>query len=238
MLEFVSKYKDQIKKSLVSVLIIICFVGIISVIFEKCNTPNKTFTTKIDSLHKVNDSLLIEINKSNNIIGSLNDKATKYYTQLQKEKGKISIIHDTVIVKIGIVKKYDSSNIVEFYKSRYPLEYKLKDTLIPLNKPVLLKVTEDLVKYDGTLQELKIKDTIISINENLLANKDSIITKYKVNETIYNKLVFNKNTEISEWNVKYLNLHKENKDLRIKNKVDRIWTFIIVGGLSYLLITK
>jgi hypothetical protein len=238
MLEFVSKYKNQIIEGLVSVLVIICFIGTVGVLFKACTVHDKVFTAKIDSLHKVNDSLLIEINRSNNIIGLLNDKATEYYTQLQKEKGKINVIHDTVLIKIGIVKKYDSSNIVEFYKSRYPLEYKLKDTLIPLNKPVLLRATEDLVKYDGALQELKVKDTIISINESLLANKDSIITKYKVNEINYNKLILNKSTEISDWNVKYLNLYKENKDLRFKNKANHIWFFIVVGGLSYLLITK
>jgi hypothetical protein len=199
---------------------------------------DSSFKAKIDSLNKVNDSLVIENKKDDSTITVLEILDKKLETQVAYQKTHVKVIHDRVDKQVEVIKRHDSAAIVKFYTSRYPLEAKIIDTLIPINKPVLISAASDLTRYDGARQEIIVKDSIISTQENRITLKDSTITLFKNKEMRYGAIIWNKNQVISEWKSEYNVLSLNYKKLQVKNKFQKIGTAIIAGGLIYTLIHK
>ena len=112
------------------------------------------------------------------------------------------------------------------------------DTLIPINKPILISAASDLARYDGAKQEIVVKDSVISLQENRITLKDSTITLFKNKEGRYQAIIGNKDQAISEWTKQYDILNLNYKKLQVKTKFQRIATYVIIGGLTYTLLTK
>jgi hypothetical protein len=106
MLELLNKYKDYIVKGLLSIVIIICFIGVVSTLFEKCSGPkDKTLTVKIDSLNRINDLLSKKIIENNRNIYVMTVKDSILKKEVNRLKSSVQVIHDTVYKKISIIKK-------------------------------------------------------------------------------------------------------------------------------------
>lgn len=194
------------------------------------------FKGKLDSLDKVNDSLYAENQKDDEAIAELNaqDSILKY--QVAHQKTKIVQIKVEVESKQGQIDTYDEHQIVDFYYKRYP-----KDTVtnrIKVAQPVLTTAAKDLVAYDGAIKEITIKDSVIAIQESRLTLKDSTITLFMNKEGRYKAIIGNKDQAISEWSKQYDNLNLQYKKLQIRNKFQKIGTYIIIGGLTYTLLAK
>jgi hypothetical protein len=236
MLEFVNKYKDLFIRGLVSVVIIICFIGVFSTLFEKCNGTNKLFITQIDSLKHINDSLKKDIIVSDSIIALLGRKDDSLKYKLNHLQPQIKIIIKYIDSSKRKIDSLKDNELITVLNKRYP-----KDTIstpLAVAKPVLISAAKDLIELDGTKEILKIKDTIISLNEIRIIGKDSIITKYKSKETNYKNFIINQDEQIQAWQLQYNNTIKENNKLKFQSKTQRILSYIIIGGLSYMLILK
>ena len=228
----------MIKKLLPKIVLVVAVIAIISVIFEKCNSnvEHKAFLQQVDSLHKVNDSLFAEIKKDDNTIDSLNQVDGDLQWKLDHQKAKVVVIDHWVDSSKGKIDTYSEHELVSSFNNRYP-----KDTVtnpLPLAQPVLVSAAKDLVELDGAKEKLVLKDSSIATLETRVANKDSVISKYISKEDKYKLILTNKDKEIAGWEDQYQKLDLQYKKLKVKSKFQRIGSYIIIGGLGYLMLSK
>lgn len=219
----------------------IAFVLVVSIVYISCDTlvltPEK-FKWELEALNKENDSLELAIGLKEAEVIELNKKDKELVEALQDEKSKVKIVKVIVEKKVEVVKRYDNLEIAKFYAERYPEEAQVEDTLIPINRPTLVIAAEELIRYDGLQEEVVVKDNIISMQDDRITTKDSIIVIQSKMHKDLSKVVINKDIEIEKWNTQYTNLSKEYKKQRLRNKLTKVGSLVIVGGLTYLLLAK
>ena len=228
----------MIKKLLPKFILVVAVIAIISAVFEKCssNVEHKAFLQQMDSLHKVNDSLFVEIKKDDAAIDSLNEISEELTDKIAHQKAKVVKVVEIVEVEKNKIDNLQEHQLVTFYNTRYP-----KDTVtnpLPIAQPVLVSAAKDLVELDGAKQQLVIQDTIITGLESRVAIKDSVITLYVKKENNYKNIMNNQQTQIKDWKFQYNTLQLENTKLKAKNKFTKIGAGLIAGGLVYLMLAE
>lgn len=199
-------------------------------------TASTEFKTKLDSLDKVNDSLLVENVKDDSTITELRVLDEQLETKVYTQKVEIEKIKKQVGATKVIVQAYTKGELTDWYNKRYPTD--TVTDLMPVAKPVLVSAATDLVAYDGAVKEVVVKDSIISLQENRLTLKDSTINLFVNKEGRYKAIISNKDQAIVEWNKQYDILNLNYKKLKVKNKFQKIGSYIIIGGLAYTLLAK
>jgi CRISPR/Cas system CMR-associated protein Cmr5 small subunit len=194
------------------------------------------FKAKLDSLETVNDSLYGENMQDDIKIKELStlDSALQY--QVNHQKTKIVKIKEIVEIEKNKIDNFTEQEIVSYLNQRYP-----KDTTtnpLPVAQPVLTFVAKDLAAYDGAKHEIVIKDSVIATQESRMTLKDSTITLFMNKEGRYKAIIGNKDQAISEWSKQYDALNLNYKKLKVKNKFQKIGSYIIIGGLAYTLLAK
>jgi|688.fasta_scaffold15005_8 hypothetical protein len=215
---------------------LICLLGLYLLV-DRCNISSAIeFTEKMDSLQRVNDSLIKENNLSDSLIEDLAAEDIRLNDIIDAQKASVQIIREIVIKEVEVIRDADSAAIAKFYNLRYPNQALAPDTLIALNKPVLVEVAADLIKYDGAVKEIAIKDSIISSQGTRISLKDSTITLFKSKEANLNNIIGNKDLAIDEWTKQYKGLQLENKKLKLQSKFQKVATVLFAGGFAYMLI--
>jgi hypothetical protein len=227
-----------LKKWLPKIIVVIAIIAICSVLFEKCssNVEHKAFLAQVDSLHKVNDSLFVEIRKDDAAIDSLNYVSETLTDKLAHQKTKVIKIVETVEVEKNKIDNLQEHQLVSFYNTRYP-----SDTVtnpLPLAQPVLVSAAKDLVELDGAKQIIVLKDSAITTLETKVNVKDSVISKYISKEDKFRLILLNKDKEITGWEDQYQQLDFKYNKLKAKSKLQRIGSYVVIGGLAYLMIAK
>jgi hypothetical protein len=236
-----SKNKNMmllIKKWLPKIVVVVAIIAICSVLFEKCssNADHKAFLVEMDSLHKVNDSLFVEIEKDDAIIDSLNYVSEELTYKVEHQKTKVIKIIEIVEVEKNKVDTFTEHELISSFNTRYP-----KDTTtnpLPLAQPVLVSAAKDLVEFDGVKEILILKDSTISTLEAKVVVKDNIITGFENKESKYKTILINKDKEIAGWEDQYNQIDLQLKKLKAKSKFQRIGSYIVIGGLGYLMLVK
>lgn len=227
----------QIKVIKQIAIIVVCILLLyFTVDIGGCNP--KDLKQEIEVLHVQNDSLEGVIVQQDHSIIEMNIRDVELSEQLQEAKEKVKVVKVVVEKEVEVVKKYDSLELVKFYAKRYPEQFKIIDTLVPLNKGVLVTVASNLVEYDGAKKVIQLQDSSIALQEQKLQIKDTIIYTMKEKENNYKSLVSNKNKEIVNLNEINRSLEKDNKKLKNKVKVAKIVGAIVLGGLTYSLLAK
>jgi hypothetical protein len=226
------------KKVLPIVLFAVITVLIGSVLFEKCNNniEHKAFLAQVDSLHKVNDSLQVEIAKDDAAIDSLDIVAVELQYKVDHQKAKVIKIVETIEIEKNNVDSYTEQELISSLNRRYP-----KDTVtnpLPVAQPVLVSVAKDLVELDGAKQIIVLKDSSITTLEAKVTVKDSVIGKYANKELNYKNIILNKDKEITGWEGQYQKLELQYNKLKVKSKFQRIGSYVVIGGLAYLMLVK
>lgn len=199
-------------------------------------TISSDFKKKLDSLDKVNDSLVSENAKDDVLIADLKVQDSILQYAVDHQKTKIVKIKVEVESKQGEIDSYDEHKLVDFYYTRYP-----KDTItnrIKVAQPVLTSAAKDLVAYDGAIKEIVIKDSIIALQVDRITKKDSTIVLFQNKEGRYKSIIGNQDLKIAEWSKQYNDLYLQHNKMLIKNKITRIGTGVIIGGLIYMTIAK
>jgi hypothetical protein len=226
------------KKVLPIVLFAVITVLIGSVLFEKCNNnvEHKAFLAQVDSLHKVNDSLYNQIAKDDAEIDSLDVVAVELQYKIDHQKAKVIKIVETIEIEKNNVDSYTEQELISSLNRRYP-----KDTVtnpLPVAQPVLVSVAKDLVELDGAKQIIVLKDSSINTLEAKVTVKDSVIGKYANKELNYKNIILNKDKEITGWEGQYQKLELQYNKLKVKSKFQRIGSYVVIGGLAYLMLVK
>ena len=195
-----------------------------------------SFKSKLDSLNQVNDSLTAENEEDNYKIAELQVKDSILTYNIAHQKAKIIKVKEFVDIEKNKIDNFTEQEIVSYLNQRYP-----KDTItnpLPVAQPVLTFVAKDLAAYDGAKQELIIKDSVITTQESRITLKDSTITLFVNKEGRYRAIIGNKDQAISEWTKQYDMLNLNYKKLQVRNKFQKIASYIIIGGLTYTLLVK
>ena len=195
-----------------------------------------SFKSKLDSLNQVNDSLTAENEEDNYKIAELQVKDSILTYNIAHQKAKIIKVKEFVEIEKNKIDNFTEQEIVSYLNQRYP-----KDTItnpLPVAQPVLTFVAKDLAAYDGAKQELIIKDSVITTQESRITLKDSTITLFVNKEGRYRAIIGNKDQAISEWTKQYDILNLNYKKLQVRNKFQKIASYIIIGGLTYTLLAK
>ena len=195
-----------------------------------------SFKSKLDSLNQVNDSLTAENEEDNYKIAELQVKDSILTYNIAHQKAKIIKVKEFVEIEKNKIDNFTEQEIVSYLNQRYP-----KDTItnpLPVAQPVLTFVAKDLAAYDGAKQELIIKDSVITTQESRITLKDSTITLFVNKEGRYRAIIGNKDQAISEWTKQYDMLNLNYKKLQVRNKFQKIASYIIIGGLTYTLLVK
>ena len=227
-----------LKKWLPKIIVVIAIIAICSVLFEKCssNVEHKAFLAQVDSLHKVNDSLFVEIKKDDAAIDSLNYVSETLTDKLAHQKTKVIKIVETIEVEKNNIDNLQEHQLVSFYNTRYP-----NDTVtnpLPVAQPVLVSAAKDLVELDGAKQIIVLKDSSIATLETKVTVKDSVISKYISKEDKFRLILTNKDKEIAGWEGQYQKLELQYNKLKVKSKFQRIGSYVVIGGLAYLMLAK
>ena len=227
-----------IKKWLPKIIIIIAVIAIGSVLFEKCgsNVEHKAFLVQMDSLHKVNDSLNAEIAKDDAEIDSLDMIAVELQYKVDHQKAKVIKIVETIEIEKNAIDNLQEHQLVSFYNTRYPV-----DTItnpLPIAQPVLVSAAKDLVELDGAKQIIILKDSSIATLEAKVTVKDSVISKYISKEDKFRLILTNKDKEIAGWEGQYQKIELQYNKLKVKSKFQRIGSYVVIGGLAYLMLAK
>ena len=194
------------------------------------------FKGKLDSLTEVNDYLLIQNEIADGQIKAIERQDSIYIHDLENRKAKVIKIKEYVQVEVNKIDNFTEQELVSYLNNRYP-----KDTItnpLPVAQPVLTSVSKDLAAYDGAKHEIVIKDSVIAIQESRITLKDSTITLFVNKEGRYKSIIGNKDQAISEWSKQYDMLNLNYKKLQVKNKFQKIGSYIIIGGLAYTLLAK
>ena len=228
----------MLKKWLPKIIVVIAIIAVCSVLFEKCssNVEHKAFLAQVDSLHKVNDSLYTQIAKEDAAIDSLNHVSDVLEDKLAHQKVKVIKIVETIEIEKNNVDSYTEQELISSLNRRYP-----KDTVtnpLPVAQPVLVSVAKDLVELDGAKQIIVLKDSSINTLEAKVTVKDSVIGKYANKELNYKNIILNKDKEITGWEGQYQKLELQYNKLKVKSKFQRIGSYVIIGGLAYLMLVK
>jgi fructose-1,6-bisphosphatase/inositol monophosphatase family enzyme len=156
--------------------------------------------------------------------------------QVEHQKTRVIKIKEIVEVEKNKIDNFSEQELVSYLNQRYP-----KDTItnpLPVAQPVLTFVAKDLAAYDGAKHEIVIKDSVIAIQESRITLKDSTIGLYANKEIRFKSIISNQDLKINQWSKQYDNLNLNYKKLQVKNKFQKIGSYIIIGGLAYTLLVK
>lgn len=228
----------KLKKALPIIIFAVVSVLVGSVLFEKCdsNVEHKVFLAQVDSLHKVNDSLFVEIKKDDAVIDSLNYISKVLTDKLVYQKSKVVEIIQYAETEKNKIDNLQEYQLVSFYNTRYPADTVTNP--LPLAQPVLVGAAKDLVELDGAKQIIVLKDSSIHTLEAKVTVKDSVISKYISKEDKFRLILNNKDKEIAGWEGQYQQLEFKYNKLKVKSKFQRIGSYVVIGGLAYLMTAK
>ena len=223
-----------IKKWLPKIIIVIAIIAICSILFEKCssNVEHKAFLAQVDSLHKVNDSLSVEIMNDNAIIDSLNyvDAVLTVKSNILKDNIKALKEDKSKLEAAAKMKPYE---IDSFFVVRYAEQYKVetKDTTI-LPVPVSKAVVVDLIDFDRTKNIVLNQDSLITNLESTVNGKDKVIVTLRTKEGNYESIIQKQVQQQDNYKIIVEGLKGDIKKLDRKNKINKLAKF----GMGFLIL--
>jgi non-ribosomal peptide synthetase component E (peptide arylation enzyme) len=212
---------------------------IAALVYEGCKRvqpPSETFKATIDSLHKLNDSLMDGIKFRTDIIDSLYTVDVESYLAIQELKGNIAATIKQTKAAKKVIPALTDPALVSQFNQRYPAD--TVSNKLQVARPVLVLAAQDLIELDGAKEVIKTQDSIIVQDSIRIGTKEKIIEKYVEKESIYTKVIVNKDSEIEKWTKEHRALQFQNKKLQIKSKVQKIALYVVAGALATVALLK
>ena len=112
------------------------------------------------------------------------------------------------------------------------------DSVVILEKPIAKSVIKDLLAYDGLKLELKTTQDLLLNTESKVSTQASIIKQFEIKSGQYEKMVTNYKTQVDAYKGMTEDLKKDLRKAKVKGFYNKFGLSIIIGGLTYLYITK
>lgn len=104
--------------------------------------------------------------------------------------------------------------------------------------PTVKKITIDLLKGDSAIVQLDLSNRMIVELQAKTVLQDNIISNYEKKEQNYLGIVTELEKKVSVYQTELKNTQKELKKVKAKRTFGKIISGVIIGGLTYLYITK
>jgi hypothetical protein len=115
--------------------------------------------------------------------------------------------------------------------------YAQQDT-IKIPTPVAKQIVKDLVSGDSAKAELKLANQHIALLNQKVSLKDNIINEHVKKGIMYEDRIKNEQIKFNTQGLFVKDLQKQNKKIQTKLTFTRIVLTAVIGGLTYLYITK
>ena len=119
-----------------------------------------------------------------------------------------------------------------------PLFGNAQQDTIKIPAPIAKQIVKDLVSGDSAKAELKLCNENVTLLEKKIVLKDSIISSHKQQLVLCEERVTNEVKKFDAQGLWVKQLQKENKKLKVKLRFIQITGTAIIGGLTYLYLTK
>ena len=121
--------------------------------------------------------------------------------------------------------------------SLLPVLAKSQDT-VKIPTPVAKQIAKDLVSGDSAKAILEVTKEQLTLTESKVVLKDSIISNHIQKGIMYEERIKNEQLKFETQGKFVDELRKQNKKLKVKLVFTKITLGGIIGGLTYLYITK
>jgi hypothetical protein len=124
--------------------------------------------------------------------------------------------------------------------SSYAFSQNATTTIEYINIPVptVKKITIDLLRGDSALAQLDLSNRMIAELQSKTVLQDNIISNYEKKEQNYLGIVTELEKKVSVYQTELKNTQKELRKVKAKRTFGKIISGVIIGGLTYLYITK
>jgi hypothetical protein len=112
------------------------------------------------------------------------------------------------------------------------------DSVVILDKPIAKSVIKDLIAYDGLKLELKSTQDLLLNTEAKVSTQSAIIKQFEIKSGQYDKMISNYKTQVDAYKGMTEDLKKDLRKSKIKGFYNKFGLSVIIGGLTYLYITK
>ena len=130
--------------------------------------------------------------------------------------------------------------VLTIMTSSYAFSQNATTTIEYINIPVptVKKITIDLLRGDSALAQLDLSNRMIAELQSKTVLQDNIISNYEKKEQNYLGIVTELEKKVSVYQTELKNTQKELRKLKAKRTYGKIISGVIIGGLTYLYITK
>jgi len=121
------------------------------------------------------------------------------------------------------------------------IAFSQKDTIIPTKcfpAPILKLIAKDLISGDQAKEELKLTLKELEETQIKVSLKDSIILKMNEKEVNYNRVISEQTKQYSILQTHSTEVEKKLRAMKSRNIFTKVFSTMIVGTLTYFLITK
>lgn len=121
------------------------------------------------------------------------------------------------------------------------IAFSQKDTIIPTKCfpiSVVKLIIKDLISGDQAKEELKLTTKELEETQLKVSLKDSIINKMGEKEINYNKIINEQKNQYTILQNHVIEVEKSYKNMKRRNVFTKIFSTMIIGTVTYFLITK
>jgi uncharacterized protein YxeA len=227
-------------KNILNILLIV----VVAILIYFLNFRNSEFNNQqkelvrlkhnYDSSQNIIDSMQLYITSANIWLQNEDNMNIALIDQYKKEKSNIDLMKQRINRADTIIRLYNSFEIENSFKKRYPLKYDPNDSIVTIGKAIGQASLIDLAHYDSLQLQIPMYMVADSILNLRIANRDSVISKKDEEINDYNRMIANYSNQrqilIDERNM-------SDKALK-KSKTKSVISQITAAGLLILLILK
>ena len=121
------------------------------------------------------------------------------------------------------------------------IAFSQKDTIIPTKcfpAPIVKLIAKDLISGDQAKEELKLTLKELEETQLKVSFKDSIISKMNEKEINYSRVISEQNNQYAILQTHTTEVEKKLRAMKSRNIFTKVFSTMIVGTLTYFLITK
>jgi hypothetical protein len=121
------------------------------------------------------------------------------------------------------------------------IAFSQKDTIIPTKcfpAPIVKLIAKDLISGDQAKEELKLTLKELEETQLKVSLKDSIILKMNEKEVNYNRVISEQTKQYAILQTHSTEVEKSLKAMRSRNIFTKVFSTMIIGTLTYFIITK
>ena len=121
------------------------------------------------------------------------------------------------------------------------IAFSQKDTITPIKcfpAPVVKLIAKDLLSGDQAKEELKLVSKELDETQLKVSLKDSIISKMEEKEVNYKRIIEEQKNQFTVLQTHTTEVEKMYKNMKRRNVFTKIFSTMIIGTVTYFLITK